>query len=111
MSGQVRTERVLADAITTDGRKDWIWKFCSETNVWTRGRCRRCGNIVSTGLQGKHKQAIYAKNKEWYSGSSSSGGREGWRPQDQQEEIKKLRAQFELVSKQQGAGKSPEEPG
>ena len=31
------------------------------------------------GLQGKHKQAIYAKNQEWYSGSSSSSGRQGWK--------------------------------
>ena len=30
-------ERVLADAITIDGRKEWTCKFCSETNVWTRG--------------------------------------------------------------------------
>ena len=52
---------------------------------------------------------MYAKNKEWYSGSSSSSGREEWRPRGHQKEIKKLRAQFELHSKQ-GAGKSPEEP-
>ena len=41
VSGQVRAERDLADAITVDGRKEWICKFCSETNVWTRWRCRR----------------------------------------------------------------------
>ena len=60
VSGQVRAERVLADAITVDDRKEWICKFCTETNVWTRWRCRRCGNNITTGLQGKH-----AKNKEW----------------------------------------------
>ena len=36
-------------------------------------------------------------------------GVEEWRPQGQQEEIKKLRAQVELLSTQQGAEKSPEE--
>ena len=34
--GQVRAEKVLADATIIDGRKEWICKFCSETNVWTR---------------------------------------------------------------------------
>ena len=63
------------------------------------------------GLQGKHKQAVQAKNEEWYSGSSSSSGGEEWKSQGQQEEIKRLRAQVELLSKQQGMGKSPEEPG
>ena len=36
VSGQVRAERVLADATTIDGRKECTCKFCSETNVWTR---------------------------------------------------------------------------
>ena len=26
----------------SDGRKEWCCRFCSETNVWTRWRCRRC---------------------------------------------------------------------
>ena len=107
---QVRAERVLADAITTDGRREWTCKFCSETNVWTRWRWRRCGNNVPSVLQGKHKQTMYAQNREWYSGSSSSSGREEWKSQEQ-EEIKRLRAQVELLSRQQGAVKSPEEPG
>ena len=38
--GQIRAEKVLADAITIDGRKEWICKFCSETNVWTHWLCR-----------------------------------------------------------------------
>ena len=63
-----------------------------------------------SGLQGKHKQAMCAKNREWYSGSSSSNGREEWKSQEQ-EEIKRLRAQIDLLSKQQGAGKSLEELG
>ena len=108
-TGQGR-KKVLADAITIDGRKEWICKFCSKTKASTQRRCRRCGNNIPTGLEGKHKQAAYTKNKEWYSGSSSSSGREEWKSQEQ-EEIKRLRAQVELLSKQQGTEKSPEEPG
>ena len=111
VSGQVRAERVLADAITIDGRKERIWKFCSETNVWTRWRCRRCGNNIPTGLQGKHKQAVYAKNEGWCSGSSSSSGGEEGKSQDQDEEIEKLRAHVELLRKQQRVGKRPEVQG
>ena len=40
--GKERAERMLADAITIGCRKEWICKFCSGTNVWTRWRCRRC---------------------------------------------------------------------
>ena len=100
VSGQVRAARVLADAITIDGRKERICKFCSETNVWTRWRCRRCGNNIPTGLQGKHKQAVYAKNEGWCSGSSSSSGGEEGKSQDQDEEIEKMRAHVELLRKQ-----------
>ena len=73
--------------------------------MWTRWRCRRCGNNVPTGLQ-----AMYAKNREWYSGSSSSSGGEECKSHEQ-EEIKRLRAQVELLSKQQGMRKTPEESG
>ena len=110
VSGQVRAERILADAITIDGRTEWTCKFCSKTNVCTRWRCRRCGNNIPSGLQAKHEQALHAKSKEWYSGSSSSSGGEEWKSEEQ-EEIKRLRAQVELLRKQQGEMKSPEEPG
>ena len=33
--GTERAERVLAMAISTDGRKECTCKFCSEPNVWT----------------------------------------------------------------------------
>ena len=88
--GQARAEKVLADAITIDGRKEWICKFCSETNVWTRWRCRRCYSNIPAGLQGKHRQAVSAKNEGWSSGSSSSSGEEGKRPRDQDVEIKRV---------------------
>ena len=70
----------------------------------------RCGNNIPSGLQGKHKQAMCAKKREWYSGSSSSSGGEEWKSQEH-EEIKRLRARIELLSKQQGAGKSLEKLG
>ena len=40
--GKERAEKVLAGAITIDGRKEWKCKFCCESIVWTRWRCRRC---------------------------------------------------------------------
>ena len=90
--------------------------FFSPTNEWclpapsVRKPEERCGNNTPSGLQGKHKQARCAKNRQWYSGSSSSSGGEVWKFQEQ-EEIKRLRAPIELLSKQQGAVKSPEKPG
>ena len=58
VSGQVRAERILAEAITIDGRKEWTCKFCSESKVWTGWRCRRCHNDIPAGLHGKKKQAV-----------------------------------------------------
>ena len=104
-SWQIRSQLI-------DGRKAWTCKFCSETNVWTRWHCR-----LPSGLQAKHDQAFHAQSEEWYSGPSSSSGEEEWKCQEQ-EEIKRLRAQVELflspcclLRKQQGDRKSPEEPG
>ena len=34
-SWKERAERVLANAISIDGRKEWTCKFCSESNMWT----------------------------------------------------------------------------
>ena len=109
--GHIRDDKVLADAITIDGGKDWTCKFCSEANAWTGWCCRRCFSNIPAGLQGKHKKAISAKNKGWYSGSSSSSGGEERKPSDQEEELKKLRTQVELLSKQQSVEKGPEMEG
>ena len=76
VSGQVRAERVLAEAITIDGRKEWTCKFCSESNVWTRWRCRRCYHNILATLFGKYRQAVAAKSGEWSAGSSASSGEE-----------------------------------
>ena len=73
--------------------------------MWTWWHCR-----LPSGLQAKHEQALHAQSEEWYSGPSSSSGEEEWKCQEQ-EEIKRLRAQVELLRKQQGDRKSPEELG
>ena len=103
--GKISAEEVLSDAITVDDQKEWQCKFCS------RWRCRRCFSNIPAGLQGKHQKAVSAKNKELYSGSSSSSGGGERRPSDQEEELKKLRAQVELLSKQQSAWKGQEAEG
>ena len=62
ISGKERAERVLASAISIDGRREWTCKFCSESNVWTRWRCRRCYSDIPAGLHGKHRQAVAARS-------------------------------------------------
>ena len=49
--GKKGAEKVLADAISMDGRKELICKFCSELNVSTRRRCRRCYTNIRAGLR------------------------------------------------------------
>ena len=34
-----------------DGRKEWTCKFCWESNVWTRWRCRGCYSNIRAGFQ------------------------------------------------------------
>ena len=91
-----RAERVLAGAIAIDGRKDWICKFCSGSNVWTRRRCRRCFYNIPAGLRGKYRQAVAAKCGEGSTGSSISSG------DKKDAEIEELRAQIEYYRKQRG---------
>ena len=74
--GKERAERVLASAISIDGRKEWTCKFCSESNVSTRWRCRRRYHDIPAGLRGKYRQAIAASTGEWSTGSSTSSGEE-----------------------------------
>ena len=50
-------------AIAVDGRKEWIGKFCSESSVWTRWRCRRCYHNIPAGLRGKLQAG--GRSKEW----------------------------------------------
>ena len=42
LSGQLLADKIRAEDITIDdGHEDGYCRFCSETNVWTRWRCRR----------------------------------------------------------------------
>ena len=99
--GEERAEKVLPDTITIDGRKEWICKFCSESNVWTRWRCRRCCYNIPAGLRGKHQQVIAVRKGKWSTGSPSSRGEEDKKSKIQEAEIKELRAQIEQLRKQQ----------
>ena len=62
MTSQVRKDELLAKAVVIDGRKEWCCRFCSETNVWTGAKCRRCITDIPSGLHGKHLQAVSARN-------------------------------------------------
>ena len=76
VAGHVRKEELLASAITIDGRKEWFYRFCSETNVWTRPTCRRCQTGIPSVLQAKHMQAMSTKSGRCWSASSPLGDRE-----------------------------------
>ena len=102
VSGQVRTERILTDAITIDGRKKWTCMFCSESNVWTRWRCRRCYNNNPAELHGKYRQAVAAKSGEWSTGSSASSGEEDRKARSLEAENKELRARIDALEKNEG---------
>ena len=99
--GKERAEKMMADAITIDGRKEWICKFCSKSNVLTRWRCRRCYCNIPAGLRGKYRQAFSARTSEWSTGYSSSSGGEDPKSRVQEAEIKDLRAQVEQLRRQQ----------
>ena len=58
---------------TFDCRKEWYCRFCSETNVWTRSKCRMCQANIPSVLQGEYKPAVSTKAGRSCSDSSSSG--------------------------------------
>ena len=102
--GKREAEIVLAGVIAIDGRKEWIGKFCSESNVWKRWRCRRCYNYIPAGLCGNHRQAVAARTVERSTGSSTSSGEEDRKAKSQEAEIKELRAELEHYEKKDGEG-------
>ena len=62
IDGKASTDgRASAKAVAIDGRKEWYCRFCSETNVWTRSKCRRCQTHIPFVLQGKYKEAVSTK--------------------------------------------------
>ena len=105
VSGQVRAERVLAEVI--DGRKEWTCKFCSESNVWTRWRCRRCYHNIPASLCGKYKQTIAAKSGGWSAGSSGSSGEDERKARSLEAENRELGARIDAMGKMEGAQKGP----
>ena len=105
VSGQVRAERVLAEAITIDGRKEWTCKFSLESNVWTRWRCRRCYHNIPASLYGNPKQAIAAKSGDWSTGSSGSSGEGERKARSLDAENEDLGARIDAMGKKEGAQK------
>ena len=102
--GKERAEKVLASAVSIHGQKEWTCKFCSESNVWTRWRCRRCNHDIPAGPRGKSRQAIAATNGELSMGSSTSSGEEERRNKSLEAENKELRARLEALEKKEGEG-------
>ena len=58
MAGQATREEMLAKAVTMDDRKSRYCRFCSESHVRTRSKCRRLqmGNSSSSAGQNTCKQ-------------------------------------------------------
>ena len=66
-------EEILAKAVTIDDRKEWYCRFCSDANVWTRSKCRRCQTTISSVVQGKRTQVVSNRGGRSWSEWSSSG--------------------------------------
>ena len=82
--GKERAERVSANAISIDGRKEWTCKFCSESNA--------------------------AKSGEWSAGSSTSSGEEDRKARSLEAENKELRARIDGLEKKEGVQGGPTIP-
>ena len=107
--GKERAERVLASAVSIDERKEWTCKFCSESNVWTRWRCRRCYHNIPAGSRGKYRQAFAARSGEWSTGSSASSGEEDRKSKSLDAEHEELRARIEALETNEGKDFHPGE--
>ena len=101
VSGQVRAERVSGGSNHTRCRKEWTCKFCSESNVLTRWRCRRCYHNILASLHRKYEQAIAAKSGDWSTGSS--GEEEERKARSLEAENKDLTARIGAMGKKEGA--------
>ena len=97
-SGLARPERVLAEAITIDGRKEWKCKFfCSESNV---GQDGVAGDVIITSRCRCTGSMVAAQSGDWSTGSSGSSGEEERKARSLEAENKDLR-----VGKKEGAQK------
>ena len=74
MSGQERKDELLANMVVIDCGREWYCRLCSETNVWSRAKCRRCKTDIPAGLHGKHLQAVSTRNARSWSATSSGDG-------------------------------------
>ena len=110
LCGQPRAETILAEALTKDGQKEWVCRFCTETNVWARWRCRKCFSSIPSVLQGKCRQAVSAKGGRCSSGSSSSSGGDNKNCRTSDAEVQALREElnrFKNTEKKQGVECEP----
>ena len=96
-------DRVLASTISIDGRQESTRKFWSESNVWTRSRCRRCYHDIPAGLRGKYRQAIARRTGEWSAMPSTSSREEDRKSKSLEAGNKELRA-IEALEKKGGEG-------
>ena len=94
----------MANAVSIDGRKECTWKFCSESNVWTRWRCRRCDSDIPARLRGKHRQAVAARLGERSTGSTTSSGEEDRKTRSLEAKNKELGARIGALEKKGGEG-------
>ena len=79
-------------------------KFCSESNVQTRWRCRRCYHDIPAGLRGKYRQPIAARTGEWSTDSSTSSGAEDRKSKTLEAENEELRSRIEAMEKKAEEG-------
>ena len=68
MAGQVRMKDPRARAVSTDGRKEWCCRSCSETNVWPRSKGRRCQTNIPFVLKGELQAGCFDQGGSvWFS--------------------------------------------
>ena len=80
MGGRSRTDgRATHITRHIDDRKEWCCCLCSETNVWTRSRCRGCQTNIPSVLQDQHMQAVSTKSgRSWSESASVRVNRKCW---------------------------------
>ena len=72
---------MLANAISIDGRKECTCKFCSESNVWTRRRCRLSysnipGGVAREAQTGGRREGLFNAERGGRQKDAELGSRE-----------------------------------
>ena len=70
VSGKVREEKVLAEAVTIDGRKEWICNSASNPMCGRGGGAVGVAQIFRQGCKGSTDRPLSAKAGAFPSGSS-----------------------------------------